>query len=130
MTELEELMKCPVNWADLIPGENWFWSLPYLDWIYSIAQHAVDSDDLPYDSDDSSAGGIDMPSSSIFFMSRLSPWVRIASTSMAPLEPRNTPGRSSAGQASSIAMRTDCLGIEPKQAPNCVACLLSRVIDM
>src|ERR1035438_5008764 len=75
MTELEELMKCPVNWADLIPGENWFWSLPYLDWIYSIAQHAVDSDDLPYDSDDSSAGGIDMPSSSIFFMSRLSPWV-------------------------------------------------------
>jgi hypothetical protein len=52
MTELEELMKCPVNWADLTRGENWFWSLPYLDWIYSIAQHAVDSDDLPYDSDD------------------------------------------------------------------------------
>jgi hypothetical protein len=36
-----------VDWQAQVKEEHWFWILPYLDGYYSLAQHAVDGDDLP-----------------------------------------------------------------------------------
>ncbi len=46
---LEELVKCPLEWEKKFGSENWRVSLPQLDWYYSFAQHAVDRSELPFD---------------------------------------------------------------------------------
>jgi hypothetical protein len=52
MRELEELMKCPVDWKAKLQSDDWFLRLPHLDWYYSFAQHAVDGEDLPLHPDE------------------------------------------------------------------------------
>lgn len=47
MPELEELMKCPIDWKTKLQSDDWFLRLPHLDWYFSFAQHAVDRGDLP-----------------------------------------------------------------------------------
>lgn len=47
MTELEELMRCPVDWSTQFESEAWSWSLPFLDWYHCIVENAVDETEIP-----------------------------------------------------------------------------------
>jgi hypothetical protein len=40
-------MACPSTWYDK-SGEDWVTTILELDWYYSLAQHAIDGDDLPF----------------------------------------------------------------------------------
>src|ERR1022692_3040781 len=44
---LRELVACPPTWYDS-SGEDWVTTILELDWYHSLAQHAIDGDDLPF----------------------------------------------------------------------------------
>jgi hypothetical protein len=44
---LRQLVACPPTWYDA-SGEEWVTTILELDWYYSLAQHAIDGDDLPF----------------------------------------------------------------------------------
>jgi hypothetical protein len=48
MKRLRQLLACPPTWYDS-SGEDWVTTILELDWYYSLAQHAIDGDDLPFD---------------------------------------------------------------------------------
>lgn|SRR5689334_13979439 len=47
MQQVRQLMACPPTWYDT-SGEDWVTTIFELDWYYSLAQHAIDGDDLPF----------------------------------------------------------------------------------
>jgi hypothetical protein len=47
MERLRQLLRCPRTWYD-DSGEDWVTTIMELDWYYSLAQHAIDGDDLPF----------------------------------------------------------------------------------
>jgi len=52
MTEMDELMRCPVDWSTQFHSEAWSWSLPYLDWYYCVAKNAVDETEVRFWADE------------------------------------------------------------------------------
>jgi len=39
-------MKCPVDWKEKLQSDDWSVQIPHLDWYYSLAQHAVNQEDI------------------------------------------------------------------------------------
>ena len=51
-TELEQLMRCPVNWDRETGIENWEWSLLHLDWLHCLGEQFPEASDVPVTPED------------------------------------------------------------------------------
>ncbi len=45
--ELEQLMRCPVDWDAQTQIENWEWSILQLDWLYCLHEQLAEGTDIP-----------------------------------------------------------------------------------
>jgi hypothetical protein len=50
--ELEELMRCPVDWEGETHIENWEWSIVHLDWLHCLGECMAEGADVPITPDD------------------------------------------------------------------------------
>jgi len=50
--ELEELMRCPVDWEVETHAENWEWSIVHLDWLHCLGECMAEGADVPITPDD------------------------------------------------------------------------------
>lgn len=50
--ELDQLMRCPVDWEAETHIENWEWSIVHLDWLHCLSERMAEGTDIPVTPDD------------------------------------------------------------------------------